>query len=132
MRNINLYLDDLRPTPEGFERVYDYEEFIAFILTNGMPDFISFDHDLGLGKTGFDCAKWLVEFCLDNQVLVPGFFVHSQNPVGKENIEGLLNNFRKSQSKKKACQNYTLNKVFNVFGRFPLFWRACPELDSGG
>lgn len=50
MRNINLYLDDLRPTPEGFERVYDYEEFTEYISQNGMPDFISFDHDLGLGK----------------------------------------------------------------------------------
>lgn len=94
---INLYLDDLRQTPSGFARVYDYDEFVSFILTNGMPDFISFDHDLGLGKTGFDCAKWLVEYCLDNQVSLPEFFVHSQNPVGKENIEGLLNNFRKSQ-----------------------------------
>ena len=24
---MNLYLDDLRPTPEGFERVYSYSEF---------------------------------------------------------------------------------------------------------
>lgn len=93
----NLYLDDLRPTPEGFDRVYDYEEFITFISKNGLPQFISFDHDLGLGKTGFDCAKWLVEFCLDNQVSLPEFTVHSQNPVGKENIETLLNNLKKFQ-----------------------------------
>jgi len=93
---VNLYLDDLRPTPEGFERVYNFEEFVAFISQNGMPDFISFDHDLGLEKTGFDCAKWLVEYCLDNQVSLPDFAVHSQNPVGKENIEKLLENFRKS------------------------------------
>ena len=92
----NLYLDDLRPTPEGFERVYNFEEFVAFIPQNGMPDFISFDHDLGLGKTGFDCAKYLVEYCLDNQTTLPEFTVHSQNPVGKENIEKLLANFIKA------------------------------------
>lgn len=97
LENKNLYLDDLRPTPPEFERVYDYEEFVAFIMQNGLPEFISFDHDLGLGKTGFDCAKWLVEFCIDNDLKLPEFFVHSQNPVGKENIEGLLNNFRKYQ-----------------------------------
>jgi len=96
MNSKNLYLDDLRPTPEGFERVYDYEEFTEYISQNGMPDFISFDHDLGLGKTGFDCAKWLVEYCLDNQVSLPEFTVHSQNPVGKENIEKLLANFIKA------------------------------------
>ncbi len=90
-----LYLDDLRPTPDGFQRVYDYNEFIIYFSENGLPDFISFDHDLGLGKTGYDCAKWLVEYCLDNKLQLPKFSVHSQNPVGKENIENLLNNFAK-------------------------------------
>ena len=93
-----LYLDDLRPTPFGFERVYDYEGFTEFISRNGLPDFISFDHDLGWEKTGYDCAKWLVEFCLDKNLILPEFQVHSQNPVGKENIEALLNNFKKSYS----------------------------------
>jgi hypothetical protein len=48
---------------------------------------------LGEGKTGLDCAKFLVEYCLDNQIHKINFQVHSQNPVGKENIESLLNNF---------------------------------------
>ena len=90
-----LYLDDLRPTPEGFERAYDFEEFVNYISQNGLPDFISFDHDLGEGKTGLDCAKFLVEYCLDNQIHKINFQVHSQNPVGKENIEFLLKNFNK-------------------------------------
>lgn len=92
---MNLYLDDLRSTPENFERVYDYDEFVNFINKNGVPEFISFDHDLGEGKTGFDCAKFLVEFCLDNGVSDINFQVHSQNPVGKENIEKLLDNFNR-------------------------------------
>ena len=92
---MNLYLDDLRSTPENFERVYDYDEFVNFINKNGVPEFISFDHDLGEGKTGFDCAKLLVEFCLDNGVSDINFQVHSQNPVGKENIEKLLDNFNR-------------------------------------
>lgn len=92
---MNLYLDDLRSTPENFERVYDYDEFVNFINKNGVPEFISFDHDLGEGKTGFDCAKFLVEFCLDNGVSEINFQVHSQNPVGKENIEKLLDNFNR-------------------------------------
>ena len=92
---MNLYLDDLRSTPENFERVYDYDEFVNFINKNGVPEFISFDHDLGEGKTGFDCAKFLVEFCLDNGVSDINFQVHSQNPVGEENIEKLLDNFNR-------------------------------------
>ena len=92
---MNLYLDDLRSTPENFKRVYDYDEFVNFINKNGVPEFISFDHDLGEGKTGFDCAKFLVDYCLDNRITKINFHVHSQNLVGKENIEKLLENFNK-------------------------------------
>ena len=92
---INLYLDDVRETPDNFVRVYNYEEFVQFINENSVPDFISFDHDLGEGKTGFDCAKFLVKSCLDNGISKINFVVHSQNPVGKENIEKLLENFNK-------------------------------------
>ena len=91
---MNLYLDDLRTTPEGFERVYSYEEFVAYLQQKGLPVFISFDHDLGEGLSGYDCAKYLVDYCLDHQLPLPAFAVHSQNPVGKENIERLLRNFK--------------------------------------
>ena len=94
---MNLYLDDLRPTPEGFERVYSYSDFIAYLKYKGLADFISFDHDLGEEFSGYDCAKYLVDYCLDRQLPLPDFAVHSQNPVGKENIERLLNNFKEQQ-----------------------------------
>ena len=91
---MQLYLDDLRPTPEGFDRVYSYEEFVAYLERKGLPDFISFDHDLGEDFSGYDCAKYLVEYCLAHQLPLLDYQVHSQNPVGKENIERLLENFR--------------------------------------
>lgn len=93
---IKLYLDDLRPIPNEFIGVRSYTEFINYINQNGLPDFISFDHDLGLEESGFDCAKWLVNYCLDKKIGLPEFTVHSQNPVGKKNIESLLNNFIKN------------------------------------
>jgi hypothetical protein len=94
--------------------VKNYDEFINHIIFNGIPDMISFDHDLGEDvakkrvfngmskrqarslkretKSGYDCTKWLVDYCLDNGVSIPHFGVHSANPVGAENIRGLLNN----------------------------------------
>lgn len=91
-----LYLDDLRSVPQGFIGVRSYAEFVTYIETNALPDLISFDHDLGLNESGFDCAKWLVNYCLDNNLRLPKFDVHSQNPVGKENILSLLQNFKKN------------------------------------
>ncbi|WP_394803781.1 hypothetical protein [Chryseobacterium oryzae] len=43
----------------------------------------------------------MVEYCLEKQLNLPGFFVHSQNPVGKLNIESLLKNFQKFQDPEK-------------------------------
>ena len=93
---MNLYLDDLRPTPADFDRVYDYEGFTEYILLKGLPDFISFDHDLGEGKSGYDCAKFLIDYCLENSLPLPRYAVHSQNPVGRKNIEMLFENFLKN------------------------------------
>lgn len=69
-------------------------EFEKYIKENGLPDLISFDNDLGIGNgEGYNCAKWLVEYCMDNNVQLPKWFIHSANPVAKENIKNLLINF---------------------------------------
>lgn len=71
-------------------------EAVKYISAAGWPDFISFDHDLGADEpTGYDFAKWLVEQDLEHETLPKGFKfdVHSQNPVGAENITKLLNNY---------------------------------------
>jgi hypothetical protein len=47
--------------------------------------------------TGMDCAKWLVDYCIANQLTLPLYNIQSANPVGKENIDGLLKNFIKHQ-----------------------------------
>lgn len=66
-----------------------------------MPLFVSFDHDLatdGSGKesTGYDCAKWLIEKCLNENLPFPDYMVHSMNPIGRENILGIIESFNKS------------------------------------
>ncbi len=117
----HLFLDDERmphqvtwvPLPRVEEKQTDtdwhivrsYSDFINCIQTKGLPSFISFDHDLGETgeneKSGFSCAKWLVDYCLDNNVLCPEFQVHSKNPQGASNISGLLMGFQQFQNTKK-------------------------------
>lgn len=103
-----LFLDDIRTidmvydasVTYDFDIVRTYAQFVAYIKTNGLPDFISFDNDLGLDETGnvgpdgYAAAKWLVyESGLDLKDLK--FKVHSANPVAAEQIKGLLNNYIK-------------------------------------
>lgn len=81
--------------------VKTFNGFVSHIKFKGIPDMISFDHDLGEIKSGYDCAKWLVDYCLDNKIPVPKFGVHSANPVGAENIRMLLNNYSKFLDEQK-------------------------------
>lgn len=85
-----LFLDDLRNPPDSsYIVVRSFEVFKEYISTHEMPDLISFDHDLGPEETGMDCAKWMVE----EGYLIKNYIVHSANPVGRKNIEGLLDNW---------------------------------------
>lgn len=82
----------------------DWPEVIELIYHIGMPDLISFDHDLGEGKsTGYDIAKSLVELAIDTPDRHSfsddfRFMIHSKNPVGAENIRHYLNNYFKQRS----------------------------------
>ena len=85
--------------------VQSYMQFIAFIKERkNLPTAICFDHDLGVidnpdnpnsGKTGYDCAKFLVDWCLDNNLELPLWNCQSANPVGRDNINSILNNYKK-------------------------------------
>lgn len=101
-----LFLDDIRTIDmiydksmeSEFDIVRSYNEFVIYIKTKGLPNYISFDNDLGLDENGnvaldgLACAKWLVyESGLDLRNLE--FKVHSANPVASEQIKGLLNNY---------------------------------------
>jgi len=102
-KNTRLFLDDLRiPTESGYAVVRSYDDAVHFMRTRGCPDFISFDHDLQTLTTGYDVAKWIVDRDMDSRGdFIPNnfsFYVHSMNPVGKKNIEMLLNNYLKFKS----------------------------------
>ncbi|WQJ53760.1 MAG: hypothetical protein [Wendovervirus sonii] len=110
-----LWIDDIRDpetgtwlqdySPIGVKDVKvtwvkNYNEFRQYINTEGIPDAICFDHDLAdiengssKEKTGYDCAKYLVDVCLEMCMDIPLYNIQSSNPAGKKNIRSLLNNY---------------------------------------
>lgn len=102
-----LFLDDLRDVEkyypnQGFKVARSYYEAVALVQEFGVPEFISFDHDLGdihdgEEMTGYSFAKYLINLLLDekekgNPVQIFEFNIHSSNPKGAINIETYLNN----------------------------------------
>lgn len=116
--NTLIFLDDERnfedvtwisyPEFDNIVTLRQYHEFETYIdgivIKGGNLEGLhfSFDHDLGLEDfewkkelTGHDCAWYLVELMGEvktdpNKIK---YYVHSQNPVGKKNIESLLENY---------------------------------------
>ena len=128
-----LYLDDVRtpladlPNHAPWTVVRNYEEFTLHIMENGIPDFISFDHDLApehmndyfnqvahqgyqhpnyddyQEKTGLDCARFLVDYCQNHKLQLGRCAVHSHNPVGAVNIQSFINGFKKHMGWDQDC-----------------------------
>lgn len=124
-----LFLDDVRTPdqvkwvrlPAGpYVVVRSYQEFVNKIMQQGVPEFVSFDHDLadehyaigsrhvdslidnnifnhdyGVEKTGFDCARWLVDYCIEQGCKFPNYAIHSMNPVGVERISMYISQAQK-------------------------------------
>lgn len=118
----NLFLDDIRIPDDvlaytnnliyiqiPWKIVRNYEDFIKAIKEDGIPYVISFDHDLAdihynhqqninydnfSEKTGYHCAKWLIDYCIDNNKELPSeIIIHSMNPYGSLNIKSLFETY---------------------------------------
>lgn len=128
----NIFLDDLRDPKDAFAHtnqpmflewewsvVRSFDEFAEWIHANGLPDFVSFDHDLHNDHytpqhlwsdyeaskawqdaqvydepNGLHCALFLIIFCKTKGFDLPEWYCHSMNPVGKDNISVALNSFK--------------------------------------
>lgn len=102
VRDWTLFLDDERMPPDSMTakpgvmiaRAMDWAQTAVHMY--GVPKFISFDHDLGDNQpTGYDFVRWLADHIMDHDIPYEEFdwYVHSQNPVGAENINRFLTNF---------------------------------------
>ena len=143
-----IYLDDVRTPKQGpmegveWTVVRNYQEFVDAVKSAGLENIhiISLDHDLGdsamseyfnnvsphftldynniIEKTGFHCAKWLVDHYYDQNpnrlelerferrnipVRFPTVYVHSANPIGSANIMGYINNFLMNEGQPQTC-----------------------------
>ena len=109
---MKLWLDDERDPVNPFIKkqfvangdelwVKTAEEAIKQLET-GTVDFISFDHDLGLGKTGYDVAKYIEEAAFFNKIPRLQWRVHSANPTGSLNISLAMRQADKYWDKNEA------------------------------
>jgi hypothetical protein len=132
----HLFLDDSRQPkdvkwlelpPYNWVVVKTVNEFINTVMSKGIPETVSFDHDLAQEhydeytvahdekmlsrgtiryhifkeKTGYDAAKWLAEECVARNVPIPLYYIHTLNPIGRQNIFSILESARKVLTESK-------------------------------
>jgi hypothetical protein len=105
-----VFLDDLRMPTDIYPRTQDSDwiiirnltDFYQLIATKGIPEFISFDNDLGASlEEGKDAVKWIV-FEKELDISNMDFKVHSANSGGaRDYIAGTLNNWKKALQQEK-------------------------------
>ena len=93
---IKIWLDDIRPAPDGYTLVHSVNEaksLIDFCEHNGRPiKELNLDHDLGdYAKDGGDGIK-LVLWLAETRRYYPIKF-HTMNPVGLENMQAIVDRY---------------------------------------
>ena len=93
---ISVYMDDQRTpmskanrnVPDPYWVVVRTIKDTKELLTLGIVHDLALDHDMGLGDTGYDLAKWMEA----NNVWPTGkITLHSANIVGRDNMRAVLN-----------------------------------------
>jgi len=128
MAKLKIYLDDVR-TPinsSNWVIVRNYDEFVSKVEEIGLDniEWISLDHDLDKSamvewlfgavknykidyskikeKTGYECAKWLVDQWKNGAPVVK-VTTHSANAIGSANIMGYINNYKHVAGLEQDC-----------------------------
>ncbi len=132
----NLFLDDFRQPKDAFKlwgvniyspdsdvrwiAVKNAQEFYETINRLGVPQIVSFDHDLAdehydqrtwnseerTPPDGFDCAKMLLRTIQESDTLIPEIHIHSQNPVGSKRIFSYFYSFFKHLVSLEKAQKF--------------------------
>jgi len=93
MNAICLWLDDVRPAPEGWVHARSVNGAIALLRVHRVSE-ASLDHDLGDyaadGGDGVRLVLWMAE----HGVWPAQVRVHSLNPVGRANMEALITRYK--------------------------------------
>ena len=99
-----LFLDDIRNPTDKYQGLMSQhwviarssEEAKTLVVANGMPELLSLDHDLGGDDTSMIFLNWLAREYHNGEDPIPGYFIHSSNPVGSLNMIAFLDSWRNS------------------------------------
>lgn len=96
MKSIKIWVDDLRPMPEGYVGTKSVNETITVIEEaeqKGITiELLNLDHDLGdYAVDGGDAIK-ILDYLAERGTFYP-IQIHTANPVGRANMERMIQRY---------------------------------------
>ncbi len=93
---MKIWVDDLRPVPQGYIGTKSVNETIELIEkledAGESIELLDLDHDLGdYASQGGDAIK-LLDYLAERGTFYP-VAIHTANPVGKANMERVINRY---------------------------------------
>ena len=86
------------PPDDSYDIARTYDEAVKLLSTNQYTD-IYLDHDIasfrpdGREMTGYDVVLFLVDRKHNNEYVPQNFHMLTANPVGRKNMEGVINRY---------------------------------------
>lgn len=97
---MKIYLDDIRPAPQGFRRVIDVQTCLAMLRNFDVAE-ISLDHDLGGEVTGMRVLDHLEERTrLDPKYVPPYVKIHTMNGAARAKMTEAALKINRERSKR--------------------------------
>ena len=95
-RLMKIWIDDLRPAPPDYVLAKSVNQAIAMIekaeAAEETIELLDLDHDLGdYASDGGDAIK-ILDWLAERETFYP-IKIHTANPVGRSNMERMLNRF---------------------------------------
>ena len=89
---MRVYLDDIRPIPQGYDICVRTYKAAMLVLKTGEVTFMSFDHDLGgpNNMTGYDIAQFVEKSAAKGTLPKFDWRIHSANVPGGARIRQAL------------------------------------------
>lgn len=93
-----VWLDDVRPMPEGYDVHVKTAQEAINLLKSGRVCMISLDHDLGdeSVETGYTVARYIEQAAHEGTLGFVAVNLHTANPVGRRNMEAAIRNAQRA------------------------------------
>ena len=93
---MKIWVDDLRPVPQGYTGTRSVNETIALIkkceVEGTEIELLDLDHDLGdYAGDGGDAIK-ILDFLAERETWYP-IRIHTANPVGRANMQRMIDRY---------------------------------------